>query len=137
MNKYPVICLIFASILLVFPGCKSILGPEVKEFVNRIPFMLSLDGPSSVQVGVLYEFEAVGEDPDGHKIAYHFGTWFGDDYDETYKDLGWSEFKESKTPGMRQIAWNRIGEHTVCSYCRDTEGGEAKTHLTISVIVTE
>ena len=124
-------------IILAFSGCKQGIVPVVERVINQLPVMLNLDGPSTVIKGQAYEFVSLGEDPDGDQLSYHFGTWYGDQYDETYRDLGWTPFGENRAEGKRMITWTRVGEHTVCSYCRDKNGGESHIHLLFTVFVTE
>lgn len=137
MMKKSLFVLAFLLIVLSLSGCKNGLIPTAGEILNRIPKMLDLDGPGEAKVGQQYKFVSLGEDPDGDQIAYHFGTWFGDLYDETYRDLGWTTYQASNTEGHRMIAWSEPGTYTVCSYCIDTKGGESVAHFTIEVNVVK
>jgi hypothetical protein len=99
--------------------------------------MVELKGPLTVKINQTYEFTSLGYDPDGDKINYHFGTWWGDEYEDGYLDLGWSGFRDSNMPGKKTISWKRLGTYNLCSYCRDANGGDSDLHVVIQVIVEE
>lgn len=124
----------FLLLFLFLYNCSSEKNPTVPE-TNRSPFMQSLTGPTECQLNQTYTYEAVGYDPDGSSIAYHFGYYPVENFTE-YTDEGWTLYVNSYEKVEKNITWNSTGEYMLCCYCKDQQGNES-SHIRIGVLISE
>jgi hypothetical protein len=119
-------------------ACSSPAEPEgIQEIENQRPIIVRVTGATQVTTGVEYEYTAVGYDPDGDVIKYHFGTWPEGRYEEAYTNWGYTDFVKNNEPGTMKITWKDIGACYLCVHVVDNKGEDSQPHTIITVQVNQ
>ena len=133
--KYVFIVPVLMGIVLMM-NCKSPAEPDPNDTTpNQRPVLTSITGPVQVVAGQAYEYEAVGYDPDGSQIRYHFGTWPDGKYNEAYTNWGYTEFFSNNTTGKMTLTFNDLGTCYLCCHCVDDKGLDSQPHTIITIQV--
>lgn len=124
----------FLAVVLVFL-CSCSENPTLPES-SKDPILKSFSGPEKCQVNQKTIFEAVGFDPDGTKISFHFQCWIEDPLNPYAVDLGWTSYVANNEVYKKEIIWTKPGGYISCCFCKDEEGRESN-HIQLGVEVDE
>jgi hypothetical protein len=128
--------LLIAVVLIV--NCKSPAEPGGSDTTpNQRPILTSITGPLQVKAGEQVEYEAVGYDPDGNQIKYHFGTWPDGKYEEAYTDWGYTDYFNNNTTGKKTLSFSDLGTCYLCCHCMDVKGLDSNPHTIITIQVSK
>jgi len=129
-------CVIACTAVAMLPSCKSPAEPENGNAApNLRPVLTSVSGVTQVVAGQQYEYQAVGYDPDGSQVKYHFGTWPDGKYEEAYSNWGYTEFLSNNTTGKMTISFSDLGTCYLCCHCVDDKGLDSQPHTIITIKV--
>jgi hypothetical protein len=129
------------SLLLGVAICSACSSPAESEVIQEVenlrPIVAQVAGATQVTAGLEYEYTAVGYDPDGDTIKYHFGTWPEGRYEEAYTSWGYTDFVSNNEPATMKITWKDTGTGYLCVHVVDNKGVDSQPHTIITVRVNQ
>jgi hypothetical protein len=136
--KLPGLAMILTLLVVLCINCSSPADSDgIKEAENQRPVITRVTGTTQAVIGVEYEYTAVGYDPDGDVIKYHFGTWPEGRYDEAYTNWGYTDYLKNNVPGTMKIIWKDTGPGYLCVHVVDDQGVDSQPHTIITIQVND